>query len=44
MNAEARRLALRLYERQAKNPDVFKRMGVEIKITKKEDDKNEGNS
>lgn len=43
MVAKARVLALRLYEKQKQKPDVFNKMGVEIKITKKKDERIEEN-
>ena len=37
MVAKARILALRLYEKQKQKPEVFNKMGIEIKITKKDE-------
>ena len=39
MTAKQRVLALKYLEKQKKNPDIAKKIGVEIKIKEKEDNK-----
>ena len=40
MSARERILALRLLEKQKKNPKIAKQIGIEVKITEKNEKKN----
>lgn len=40
MSARERILALRLLEKQKKNPEIAKQIGVEVKMTEKNEKKN----
>ena len=40
MSARERILALRLLEKQKKNPEIAKQIGIEVKITEKNEKKN----
>lgn len=43
MTAKERILALRLLERQARSPEYAKRIGIRVKLSRKEPGKKEGN-
>lgn len=43
MTTRERILAIRLLERQEKNPEFAKQIGVEVKIQKKKDNQRRGN-
>lgn len=40
MSVRERVLALRLLERQKKNPEIAKQIGIEVKMTEKSEKKN----
>lgn len=40
MSARERILALRLLEKQKKNPEIAKQIGIEVKMTEKNEKKN----